>query len=112
MVLTRLGHAAEQPPPRKDRVKSRQRMMMVVMTVVGGLGLHVEVYGRVQGPVQTKRPRCVTLSWPESLGQTTWPTFPAPVYPGLSLTPHRKHPSHQSVALANHLNVMNKLLLI
>jgi hypothetical protein len=54
VVLTRLGHAAEQPPPRKDTVKSRQRMMMMVMTVVGGLGLHVEVYGRVQGPVQTK----------------------------------------------------------
>ena len=53
MVLTRLGHAAEQPPPRKDTIKSEQRMTTMVMSVVGGLDLHVEVYGRVQGPVQT-----------------------------------------------------------
>ena len=113
MVLTRLGHAAEQPPPRKDTVKSRQRMMVVVMTVVGGLGLHVEVYCRVQGPVQTK---LTTLRYAELARVTRSRSDHMAHIPRAGPPRTQTHtlqlPSDQSVALANHLNVMNKLLLI
>jgi hypothetical protein len=86
---------------------------MMVMTVVGGLGQHVEVYGRVQGPVQTK---LTTLRYADAeLARVTRSDHMAYV-PRAGLPRTRTHtlqlPSDQSVALANHLNVMNKLLLI
>jgi hypothetical protein len=42
-VLTKVGHTAEQPPPRKETVRA-QTMQTVIMIVVGRLGQHVYVY--------------------------------------------------------------------
>ncbi len=41
VVLTKVGHAAEQPPPRKE---TGQITKTVTVVVVGRLGLHVYVY--------------------------------------------------------------------
>ena len=92
MVLTRLGHAAEQPPPRKDTVKSRQRM-----TTMGGdcCGRIRPACGSVRSYTMTSADQLTTLRYDElaeSLGhQTTWPTFRA----GLPESSFRTLPSHQ-----------------
>jgi hypothetical protein len=64
-----LGHAAEEPPPRKESVRARRRMTTMVEIVVGGLGLHVDVY-RVQTELraqasagQLTTPRCATAEF-------------------------------------------------
>lgn len=43
VVLTKVGHAAEQPPPRKETVRAGQTMDTVIVIIVGRLGLHVYV---------------------------------------------------------------------
>lgn len=43
MVLTKVGHAAEQPPPSKETVRAGQTIEIVVVVIVGRLGLHVYV---------------------------------------------------------------------
>lgn len=48
MVLTKVGHAAEQPPPRKETVRAGQTMEIVIVDIVGRLGLHVYVSKEVR----------------------------------------------------------------
>lgn len=42
-MLTKVGHAAEQPPPRKETVRTGQTMDTVTVVLVGRLGPHVYV---------------------------------------------------------------------